>query len=144
MVRQQAESLKTAAYREIPLATRAIMFLGLVSAGKPLEPIEDGKQILVPKILLNGGENFALRVRGDSMIEDGIRDGDVIVVKRQSTAENGQTIVAVVNGEATVKRFYRNEGRVELRPASRAAQSIVLDSGALEIRGVVIALIRKS
>ncbi len=66
------------------------------------------------------------------------------VVKRQSTAENGQTVVAVVNGEATVKRFYRLEGRVELRPANPLAKSIIPESGVVEIRGVVIGLIRKS
>src|SRR6266705_4193661 len=113
MVQHRADSLNAAVYRELPLATRAIRLLGTVAAGRPLEPIEDGKQIGVPKILLSSGENFALRVRGDSMVEDGIRDGDVLVVKRQATAENGQTVVALVNGEATVKRFYRNEGRVE-------------------------------
>ncbi len=150
--RQRSEFLKdliapkrpAATPREIPRAWHTIALLGTVAAGKPLEPIEDRKQIVLPKSLLSGGENFALRVRGDSMIEDGIHDGDVVVVKRQSTAENGQTVVAVVNGEATVKRFYRMESGVELRPANPAAQPIVLESGVLEIRGVVIALIRKS
>ena len=78
------------------------------------------------------------------MIEDGIRDGDVLVVKRQATAENGQTVVAVVNGEATIKQFYRYEDRVELRAANPMVKSIVMDSGAVEIRGLVIGLIRKS
>ncbi len=78
------------------------------------------------------------------MSEDGIRDGDVMVMKPQSTAENGQTVVAMVNGEATVKRFYRKEGGVELRPANPLAKSIVLESVAVEIRGVVIGLIRRS
>jgi repressor LexA len=88
---------------------------------------------------------FALRVRGDSMIDDGIRDGDVVVVRRQSTAEDGQTVVAVVNGEATVKRLYRKSGRVELRPANPALASLFLDesAGELEIRGIVVGLLRK-
>lgn len=140
---QQAESLKADSSWETLFLTRSIALLGTVSAGKPLEPFEDEKQILVPKILLSGGENFALLVRGDSMIEDGIRDGDVLVVKRQSTAEDGQTVVAIVNGEATVKRFYRQESRVELRPANPAVQAIVLESGPVKIRGVVIGLIRR-
>lgn len=146
---QRAEPLKieAATYEEIPRASlslsSAIPLLGTVVAGKPLEPIEDREHVVVPKILLSGAENFALRVRGDSMVEDGIRDGDVLVVKRQSTAENGQTVVAVVNGEATVKRFYRNEAQVELRPANPTVQPIVLESSAVEIRGVVIGLIRK-
>ena len=121
-----------------------IPLLGTVPVRKALEPIEHPERVGVPQYLLSDGQNFALRVRGGSMIEDGIRDGDVLVVKRQATAENGQTVVAVVNSEATVKRFYRQEDRVELRPANPLAKSIVLVSGGLEIRGVVIALIRKS
>ena len=119
--------------------------LGTVAEGKPIEPIEGTEKIEVPQSLLSTGENFALRVRGDSMIDDGIRDGDVVIVKRQATAESGQTVVALVNGEATVKRFYRKGGRVELRPANPALKPLLLDAGAgaLEIRGVVIGLIRK-
>ena len=97
IVQQWPESLKAAAYQELSLATRTIALLGTVAAGEPLEPIEDG-----------------------------IRDGDVVVVKRQSTAENGQTVVAVVNGEATIKQFYRHEDQVELRPADPMVKSIVL------------------
>jgi len=141
---QRAEFLQEpiAIYREILRASRSIALLGTVAAGNPLEPIEDGKQIVVPKILLSGGENFALRVRGDSMSEDGIRDGDVLVVKRQSTAESGQTVVAVVNGEATVKRYYRLEnawssGPLTPREVDRPGERSV------EIRGIVIGLIRK-
>ncbi len=119
--------------------------LGTVAAGKPIEPIEGSEKIEVPQSLLSSGENFALRVRGDSMIDDGIRDGDVVIVKRQATAESGQTVVALVNGEATVKRLYRKGGRVELRPANPALKPLFLEEGAgdLEIRGVVIGLIRK-
>ena len=129
---------------EYDLPSFTIPLLGTVPAGDPLEPIEGSDQLNVPRFLLSDGENFALRVRGDSMIDDGIRDGDVLVVKRQATAENGQTVVALVNGEATVKRFYRKEGGVELRPANPLANSIVLESGAVEIHGVVICLIRRS
>src|SRR5712692_10435541 len=103
-----------------------IPLLGTVPARKALEPIDHPERVGVPRYLLSDGQNFALRVRDDSMVEDGIRDGDVLVVKRQATAENGQTVVAMVNGEATVKRFYRKEGGVELRPANSLAKSIVL------------------
>jgi len=121
-----------------------IPFPGTVAAGKPFEPIEGGELLKVPRVLLSHGTNLALRVRGDSMVEDGIRDGDIVIVKRQRTAENGQTVVAVINGEATVKRLYRTEGRVELRPANPLLKSIILDagSGTFEIRGIVIGLIR--
>ncbi|MCI0567665.1 MAG: transcriptional repressor LexA [Acidobacteria bacterium] len=122
-----------------------VPLLGTVAAGKPIEPIETAEKIEIPRSLLGSGENFALRVRGDSMIDDGIRDGDVVVVRRQSTAEDGQTVVAVVNGEATVKRLYRKSGRVELRPANPALASLFLDesTGELEIRGIVVGLLRK-
>ena len=122
-----------------------IPLLGTVAAGKPIEPVETAEKIEIPRSLLGSGENFALKVRGDSMIEDGIRDGDVVIVRRQVTAEDGQTVVAVVNGEATVKRLYRKGPRIELRPANPALKSLFLDesSGPLEIRGVVVGLIRK-
>jgi repressor LexA len=122
-----------------------IPLLGTVAAGKPIEPIETAEKIEIPRTLLGSGENFALRVRGDSMIEDGIRDGDVVIVRRQASAKNGDTVVAIVEGEATVKRFYRSPGRVELRPANPALKPLFLDesAGTLEIRGVVVGLIRK-
>ena len=122
-----------------------IPLLGTVAAGKPIEPIETTEKIEIPRSLLGSGENFALRVRGDSMIDDGIRDGDVVIVRRQATAEDGQTVVAVVNGEATVKRLYHKNGRLELRPANPTLKSLFLDESAatLEIRGVVVGLIRK-
>ena len=122
-----------------------IPLLGTVAAGKPIEPIETTEKIEIPRSLLGSGENFALRVRGDSMIDDGIRNGDVVIVRRQATAEDGQTVVAVVNGEATVKRLYHKNGRLELRPANPTLKSLFLDesAGTLEIRGVVVGLIRR-
>ena len=81
----------------------ALPLLGLVAAGSPIEAVEVADQVEVPESLLRGGECFALKVRGDSMIEDGIHDGDLILVKKQESAENGQTVVALIEGEATVK-----------------------------------------
>ena len=121
-----------------------IPFPGAVAGGKPFEPIEGSEQLKVPRILLSHGKHLALRVRGDSMVQDGIRDGDIVVVRRQRTAENGQTVVALVNGEATVKRFYRAGSRVELRPANPLLKSTFVEerTGTFEIRGIVIGLIR--
>jgi repressor LexA len=121
-----------------------IPFPGTVAAGKPFEIIEGSELLRVPRFLLSSGKNLALRVLGDSMVDAGIRDGDIIVVRRQRTAENGQTVVALLNGEATVKRFYRVGGGVELRPANPLLKSIFLEegSGTFEIRGIVIGLIR--
>ncbi|HXJ36791.1 MAG TPA: transcriptional repressor LexA [Candidatus Eisenbacteria bacterium] len=126
----------TAAGARIPL-------LGTVAAGTPLEPIEVPGSITVPQEFLGRGDTFALRVRGDSMIDDGIHDGDVVVVESRREAPNGSTVVAVVGGEATVKRFYRRRGRVHLVPANERMEPIVVRESEVEIRGVVIALLRR-
>ena len=81
-----------------PAGSRAVALLGLVAAGRPIEPFPDEEAIEVPPSLLGKGEHFVLRVRGDSMIEDGIRDGDFVIVARRSQAQNGQTVVALVRG----------------------------------------------
>lgn len=121
----------------------SVPLLGMVAAGAPIEALEAPEDIEVPESLLRGGECFALRVRGESMIEDGIRDGDVILVERKQTAENGATVVAVVDGEeATVKKFHRKGSTVELRPANRSMEPIVLEAARVSIRGVVIGLMR--
>jgi len=118
---------------------------GRVAAGKPIEAILDYETVKVPEELLGRGENFALRVKGDSMVGDGICDGDVIVVRRARGAENGQTVVTLINGqEATVKRFRRNEdGTVTLSPANPAYKEMVYQSGEVEIQGIVVGLLRK-
>lgn len=118
--------------------------LGTVAAGLPLEAVEVQERVDVPKSLLGGGENFALRVRGDSMIEDGIHDGDLVIVRRQPTARRGQTVVAMIDGEATVKKFFAQGQKVELRPANQAMQSIWVEPGqAFHILGVVVGLMRR-
>jgi repressor LexA len=120
-----------------------IPLLGYVAAGKPIEAVETPDQIYVPPALLQGGECFALRVKGDSMIEEGIHDGDTILVKKQETAENGQTVVALIDGEATVKKFYLTGDKIELRPANAAMKPIIVDAGSVKIQGILIGLMRR-
>ncbi len=120
-----------------------IPLLGTVAAGAPIEPIEVPGTITVPEELLGRGETFALRVRGDSMIDDGIHDGDVVIVEARRDATNGATVVALVGGEATVKRFYRRRGRIHLEPANARMEPIVARAEDVEIRGVVVALLRR-
>jgi repressor LexA len=120
----------------------SIPFLGTVAAGIPIEPVQTAESIEVPENFLGNGSNFALRVRGDSMIEDGIRDGDILIITRQPQAENGQTVVALVAGEATVKKFYRRENKIELRPANSRMKSIVAGAEEVEVVGVVMGLLR--
>lgn len=127
---------------ELRTAGASIPFLGIVAAGKPVEAVEVPETVDVPESLLAGGEHFALRVRGDSMVEEGIREGDILIVKKQPTAENGQTVVALVQGEATVKRFFLQGPVVELRPANSAMSPMVVAAEEVEILGVVVGLVR--
>ena len=122
--------------------TTNIPFLGTVAAGIPIEPVQTAEAIEVPENFLGNGSNFALRVRGDSMIEDGIRDGDILIITQQPQAENGQTVVALVAGEATVKKFYRRENKIELRPANSRMKPIVANAEEIEVVGVVMGLLR--
>ena len=117
--------------------------LGVVAAGRPIEPVETPEEIEIPAAMTGPGERYALRVRGDSMIEDGIHDGDVVVVRRARRAENGETVVAVVDGEATLKRFHLAGARVELRPANAALAPIRVPADRLEIRGILVGLLRR-
>ena len=119
--------------------------LGLVAAGLPIEAIEQNESLAVPYDMLRGGSNFVLRVRGDSMIEEQIRDGDYIVVHSRQTAENGEMVVALVHDDsATVKKFYRESGgRIRLQPANVTMQPMYFQEDEVRIQGIVIAVIRK-
>jgi repressor LexA len=136
-------SLTPLALRRGPGRPETIPLLGLIAAGEPIEAIENPEPVLAPASLLGRGERYALRVRGDSMIDDGIRDGDLIVVRRAAHAEDGQTVVAIVDGGATLKRFYRAGARVELRPANTALRSTHWPAARVEIRGVLVGLLRR-
>ena len=120
----------------------SIPFLGAVTAGTPMEAVEVPESIEVPENFLGSGSNFALRVKGESMIEDGIRDGDILIITKQSHAENGQTVVALVNGESTVKKFYHKGDKIELRPANESMEPIRAAADDVEIVGVVMGLLR--
>ncbi len=123
---------------EIPL-------LGTVAAGQPIEAILSHDTIAVPRDLQGRGRTFALRVRGDSMIEENIQDGDLIIVSSQKTADNGQVVVALIDGNyATVKKFYREPEFIRLEPANPQFKPIFIKTPErIQIQGVVTALIRK-
>jgi len=135
--------------RALELTTRpavravAVRLLGEVAAGAPIEPIEGQETVALPEELLGRGETFVLRVRGDSMVEDGILDGDLIVVEARPNAENGATVVALVRGEATVKKLYRERGRVRLVPANARLRPMVVRGDDVEVRGRVVAVVRR-
>jgi repressor LexA len=126
-----------------PEALYELPLVGRVMAGKPVEVFETHEPILVPPLLLRTGTHFVMEVRGDSMIDDGIREGDLIIVQQQQMANNGDTIVAVVQGEATIKRYYRHGSEVELRPANAHMTPLRVQPEDLEIKGVVAGLMRK-
>ena len=117
--------------------------VGRVAAGKPIEAVSTPDSIEVPPSMVGSGENFVLRVQGDSMIGDGILDGDYVVVRKQPQAHSGQTVVALIDGEATVKRLLRRETQVELHPANPAMEMLVIQPGQeFSIEGVVVGVIR--
>jgi repressor LexA len=130
-----------------------------VAAGAPIEAFTHDEYVEVPSSLVrNPAKTFALVVQGQSMVEDGILDGDVIFVQKQTYANNGETVVAMVNNQATVKRFYLHKDRrtqedvhsnpqtdtqVELRPANSSMQSMWFSPQTVHVQGVVVGLIRR-
>jgi repressor LexA len=122
-----------------------IPMLGVVAAGQPIEAILSHEVVSIPPDLLGRGRTFALKVRGDSMIDEHIREGDFLIVEARQTAENGQTVVALVDGsDATVKRFYRDSNQVRLEPANPAYKPILIKPAErVSIQGIVIGVIRK-
>lgn len=124
--------------------------LGKVAAGRPLESYSHDEFVDVPPSMVrNPGKTFALKVSGDSMIEDGIHDGDIILVQKQATASNGEVIVASIESESTVKRYFMRphpesrEKMIELRPANSTMTSMWFSPERVDIQGVLVGLIRK-
>ncbi|MEE9465502.1 MAG: transcriptional repressor LexA [Candidatus Neomarinimicrobiota bacterium] len=121
---------------EIPLA-------GVIAAGRPIEALETDETIAVPPTLAEP-DNYALKVRGDSMIGDGVLDGDVVVVRRVDTARHREMVVALINGEATLKRLIREKGRTRLKPANPDYPIIdIAPEDDFRIQGVAIGVIRR-
>ena len=119
--------------------------LGLVAAGQPLEAISGNETLAVPESLLGRGETFVLRVSGDSMIDEHIEDGDYVIVERRDTAQNGERVVALVDGEhATLKTLFREpDGRIRLQPANERMAPLYYEAARIRIQGVAIGVLRK-
>lgn len=121
---------------EVPL-------LGWVAAGQPVDVCSDGQRVSVPAHMVRKN-TYALRVRGHSMVDDNIQDGDIIIVEKRETAENGQSVVAMINGETvTLKRFYVERDGIRLQPANPALQPIRLRNEEVQILGIVTGVIRE-
>ncbi len=121
----------------------SIRLSGSIAAGQPIEAVEDNETISVPQELLGRGENFCLKVKGDSMTGDGILDGDAVIINKRTVAENNEMVAALINNEATLKRFYKTKGGVEFRSSNPLMEPIIVKSGDINILGVVVGLFRK-
>jgi len=124
-------------------ATRDVPLLGRVPAGKPFLSEENIEGTLSIPSDMGGGKQFALRVQGDSMIGAGIMDGDRVIVQQQTTAENGEIVCALIDGEATLKRFYKKDGVVTLKAEKDQYAPIVVAEGEFRIAGKIVGLLRK-
>jgi Peptidase S24-like len=124
--------------------TVSIPLLGEVAAGKPLEMFSVEESLDVPESLWQGRKVFALRVRGQSMVDAGIRDGDYLIVEPCETADNGRTVVAEIDGHVTVKKFFRSAGgQVRLQPANPEMLPLIISGDQIRIRGLVVGVMRK-
>ncbi|MCX6539367.1 MAG: transcriptional repressor LexA [Acidobacteria bacterium] len=118
--------------------------LGFVAAGVPIEAVATSESIAVPEDLVGKRDTYVLKVRGDSMIDEQIRDGDFVVVEDRKTAENGEMVIALLGGsDVTLKKFYREDGRIRLQPANPAMQPLLVTPDQLQIQGVVVGVMRK-
>ena len=115
--------------------------VGQIAAGMPIEAVEDKETLDLEGLFPRGAETFVLRVRGNSMIDEQIRDGDYVVCQRRDEAHQGETVVALLeDGEATLKKFYAENGRIRLQPANANFEPIYVDN--VTIQGIVVGLIR--
>ncbi|NOY71154.1 MAG: repressor LexA [Gammaproteobacteria bacterium] len=116
--------------------------LGWVTAGKPIDLCEDNETIAAPSNMVKKN-SYALRVRGHSMIDDNIQDGDIIIVEKRESAENGQSVVALINGEqVTLKKFYVEVNGIRLQPANPEMKPIYLHNNEVQVLGIVSGVIR--
>jgi len=137
LVLVQRQSIEFQSQIELPL-------LGLVAAGSPIESIPDPEPVSVPPDFVRSGNNFVLKVRGESMIEDGIHDGDLVVVQSTAEAADGDMVVAMVDGEVTLKRLYRQApDTIRLQPANSEMKPIFVDAESLTVQGIVVGLLRR-
>lgn len=128
--------------KQLDAALQPFPLLGRVPAGPLAEAIEDAEEFELSDSF-SPGEHYLLRIRGDSMIEDGIHDGDIAIVRPQSVCDDGDIVVALIDGEeATVKRFYRQKSRIKLQPSNAAMEPLYVEPERIQIRGRVVGIIR--
>jgi repressor LexA len=142
-VGKRAIEVVNALGKAVLTATREVPVLGRVPAGKPFHSEENIEGLLSIPDDISSGKTFALQVKGDSMIGAGIMDGDRVIVKQQETAENGEIVCALIDGEATLKRFFKKNGVVTLKAENEKYAPIVVSEGEFRIAGRIVGLLRK-
>ena len=122
-----------------------VPFYGLIAAGKPIEAVQGTETLPIPPSLLRGahGDHYVLRVEGDSMIDEGIHDGDLIVVRRSERAETGEMVVALIDDEATLKRFYPEGDTIRLQPSHPTMKALRYPAASVRVQGTVVGLMRQ-
>jgi repressor LexA len=144
--KHKARSLEIISEERLPDENRAtkLPMLGNIAAGSPIEAIENREEIDLEQLFQSRNGVYVLRVRGESMIEDHLCDGDYVVIERRENARNGEQVVALLDtGEATLKRFYREGGgKIRLQPANKGMEPRVVDADRCRIQGVVIGVLR--
>jgi repressor LexA len=126
------------------VAAAELPLFGVVAAGSPIESIPDEEQIFVPADFLRAGDHYVLRVRGDSMIGDGVHDGDLVVIQQAENAADGEMVVALVGDEVTLKRIYREgASTIRLQPANPTLPTMIAPAAEVQVQGVVVGLLRR-
>jgi repressor LexA len=141
--RHKARSLQLSGAVEFPdeRPTR-LPLVGTIAAGRPIEAFEEREVLDLEEMFVSSHGSFVLRVRGDSMIDDNICDGDYVIVERRDTAQDGETVVALLDdGEATLKRFYHDRNGIRLQPANAAYEPIIVKD--VRVQGVVVGVLRR-
>lgn len=143
--KHKSRSLEIIADERLPDEDRntKLPLLGAIAAGSPIEAVENREELDMERLFHSRHGVFVLRVRGDSMIEDHLCDGDYVVIERRETARNGEQVVALLDtGEATLKRFYKEGGKIRLQPANSTMEPRIVDAHSVRVQGVVIGVLR--
>jgi repressor LexA len=143
--KHKARSLEIISEDKLPDEERStkLPLLGNIAAGSPIEAIENREELDLETLFNSRHGVYVLKVRGDSMIDDHLCDGDFVVIERRETARNGEQVVALLDsGEATLKRFYREGGKIRLQPANKTMEPRIVDAGRCKVQGVVIGVLR--
>jgi repressor LexA len=139
----RARAIEVVAVEKKPEA-RDVPLQGLIAAGAPIEAVRGNELVAVPEDMIGRRDVYLLKVRGESMVDEQIRDGDYVIVERRTDPRNGEVVVALFDGgQATLKKFYREDGRIRLQPAHPSMKPILVPEDQVAIRGVVVGLLRK-